>query len=488
MNRELLHLYTDLSSTVKTQTLQHFKRSPRVLHYLQLLEEGIENTPKLVAQIYATEVHKTSITALTNRFYKLRSRVHVWLLQQMQYNETTQVPEQQQLTFFRLLVNKNEHIYVLPRLQALLAQCWTLQMFELLPEVIELTLRAGYAANTFTLEQRMELAEQMKEAQQLLHLLQQIKQTFYHLWLDVEGYASKVAMLRRLIKPYKETYPRLELLYHYIAFCMGVHREDLVHRTSGAMVRHLNAFNKLRKQHPDLPIRLIEPFYQQESLAFFYSKEAVFWYSKDKLRKCVLALKKRRTLLDQTPAFVSVTSAPDLHNSICFCIYAKEYATALQYIEELATYQDINRGDPSEFPCAIYEMIIYSANYAQQRHPQPERLLEQVRTFLEEKAPSPSFWIRITLIEFALLYGADQLALEASQHPDYNTQVQYKNSLPKYIYDLAQVVYQRDLPALHQLMLSLEKALAQQTDIKALFHYKTTLQTARHCARRLDRL
>lgn len=484
MNEEISHLYAGISSRVKAQTIQHFKQSPRILDYLQLLEKGIQTTPKLVAQIYAEELPTTTIGALTNRFYKLRSRVHVWLLTQMQYNQYTQTAEQQKLTFFRLLVTKNEHLYVLPRLKALLDRCWNLNLFELLPEVIELTIRAGFNCEELSKEEHADLAEQLQEANQLLYILHQIKQTFHHLYLNIENYQTQLNTIRRLIKPYKG-YPRLELLYRYVAFSMGVHRKDLVDRTSGAMIRHLNAFYKLKEQHHEIPIRTIEPFHEEKSSVFFYDKEAVFWYQKKQLKKCVHALKKRQTIIQLSPNLIHNRSASNLHNAIYFCTYAKNYQLALDYVREFETYQDNNPSDRIEAPYFVYEMIIYVANYSNQKHPNPFHLIKHVRHFLYYEAAPSSAWIILTLVEFALLYERSDIAVDGLDHPYYTQQVETYAPLPMYTTELIQAVDQQNVVALNALIQVLKDALAASPESKIQYHYETTLEVAEVCAQRL---
>lgn len=304
--------------------------------------------------------------------------------------------------------------------------------------------------------------------------------------MNIEDYNSKMNTVRRLIKNHK-SYPRMELLYRYIAFCIGVHRKDLVDRTSGALMRHLNAFHNLRKQYPEIPIRTIEPFHQEKTIVFFYEKEAVFWFHKKQLKKCLLALKKRQAIIQQSPNLIHHVSAQTLHNTIYFCTYAKDYDTALAYVRELECYQDNNPSKALEVSHAVYEMMIYISDYPHRKHSNPLQLIEEVRYFLDEKAPSKSAWISMTLVEFALLYEQYEVAVSYLEHPYYIQHLKHYSSHPMYTTELVKAVIEDDQMELLEIIDALKKELDAYPEGKMHFHYELTLVIARYCLQRIHK-
>ena len=482
MNEEILHLYQGLTAQARASTLHHFRQSPRVLRYLQLLEEGITATPRLVAQIYDDVAEQVRHTTLINRFYKLRSRARVWLLRQMQYHEATQTEEEQELIFLRMLVIKGEHWYALPKLQALVERCWTYNIFELLPELLHLVIRAGYACDGLPKETIKDLSQQLQEANRLLYLLNQLKQTFKHLALHIEEYPSKIAAVRRQIKDLK-AYPRFELFYRYIAFCMGVHRQDLVDRTSGAMMRHLNAFKQLQEIHPNVPIDL-EPQNDIHTVCYFCRKEAIFWYYKGKTKRCMEALKKRQQILRDNPNFIANISVNNLHNMIYFCMNAKEYQLALVYIKEYEVYLDRNQAEYLEAPHFAYEMLVYINAFPQLSHPNPEVALQKMEAFIQQATES-SAWLTLTLSEFALLYGDLDRAAYGIQHPYFEQHA--KRYAPHTIYtdQLVALVEAQDVAGLEALIGAIQQELDDKVSPTIQFHYETTLRIAKHCRQQL---
>lgn len=486
MNEELVRLYRGLSTEAEAATQHHFKQSPRALAYLKLLEEGITATPRLVAYVYHDATEEVSHQTLVNRFYKLRSRVRVWLLQQMQHNQLIQLPEEQELTFLRLLVSKNEHLYALSRLQELAKRCWELNYFELLPDILELTFHTAYDCRALSEEERQTICVELQKAQQLLGVLHQLKHSFYYLVHNIEDYPNVINAMRRQIKSLKD-YPRFALLYHYTAFSMGVHRPDLVERTSGAMVRHLNAYKRLRGEHPEVPIRELSPHYLTKSTAFFYSKESIFWYYKDKPDACIEALEQRRKVLEQNPDYLPNVSLSSLHNMIFFCLNAKAYDTANSYIQELANYQEDNITELTDNPHFVYEMLVYIDTFPKRQHPEPLALLEQVEAFLKE-APPEAAWTCVTLAEFALLYNKLEFAHRILDHPYFRQHLEEYASTPLYIDELIDMVTRADLEAVRQLITTIETTPTTSLSSHVEFHYRSLLHIAEQCALQLASL
>lgn len=478
MNQEIKHLYEGLDQLHRKNIRTFFQQSPKMLLYIDLLEQEQQlNTNKAVNFIYEEELKDTPRNILINRFYKLRKKIRLWLLKKMKNSPICLTIEEQELAFLRLMVIKNEHVYALEHLKILEEKCWENNIFELLPEVIQLIFRSMHASQVPNKDEQEQYLSKLQEAIELKHHLQNLNYYINYLYANIQDYSNVVETIRRKLKKLKQ-YPRFTMLYHFIAFSSGVFREDLVQTTSNAMTRHLNQFNQYKATYPNMPVSDFEPFHREKMDIHFCMKEAVFWYYKQKPKKSYAAIKKRKQMLQDYPNIHLRTSSAELHNLIYFCLNAEAYDDALEYIAQLKDYQTSNVVKNLDSPYFIYEMFVYVNSFPLNQYPSPLELIAQVSQFLVT-AEQDSAWIYGTLAEFCILYGQFDQAQKALEQPD--LKALYQNYGVDIQTDkLLIAVQNKNLTALRELSnllhaLSKESALA-----KYKFHYKTLRKIAQY--------
>ncbi|BDS14328.1 hypothetical protein [Aureispira anguillae] len=483
MNHEIKHLYEGLEPLRRKNIRMFFQQAPKMLLYIDLLEQGGNaNTNKAVNYIYSEELTTTSRNILINRFYKLRTKIRLWLLTQLKNSPICLTPEEQELAFLRLMVIKNEHVYAVEQLKALEQRCWENNLFELLPELLQLMLRAMHACEVSDKEERQNYLTKLEEAIELEHLLQKMKYYINYLYANIQDYNLIIDRIRRQTKNLKH-YPRFVMLYHFIAFSAGVFREDLVKKTSNAITRHLNQFNQLKKTYPLMPILDFEPFHREKIDIHFCMKEATFWYYKNNPKKSYHSIKRRQQLLQDYPDLYTRSSEAELHNLIYFCLNAEEYTTALVYIDELKAYQAANFYDRLDNPYFSYELIVYVNLFPTKQHPNPAEIIDQISHFLTT-AQQDSAWVYGTLAEFCILYGYLDKAREALAHPylkalykGYNMAIQME--------DLLVAIEEKNILALKSLTEQLTALYKNATVAKYKFHYKGLLKIAQYFLKKL---
>lgn len=481
MNEEILRLYKGMTTNLRKSVYSHFEQSPRVLLYLQLLEKNTTSTPKIVTHVYHDAIKSVDRRTLINRFYKLRSRVRVWLLRQVQHNNLVQTQEEQELAFLKLLVMKNEHRYAFYKLKELAEHCWTHNLFELLPEVVFSILKAGQHCGALNKEEQKALHQEWEQVNHLHGILLQFKEALTYLVLHIEEYSKRVNALRRLVKKLK-AYPRFALMYHSIAFSMGVYREDLVERTSGAMVRHLNAFSKLQKEHPNIPIMALEPHHQERSTTLFCVREAIFWYYKNQPQRSMTALRKRQLVLKQSPDFFPDISSVLLSNLIYICIFSKDYNTAMDYIRELYRYQDANERAASETPALFQQMLVHILDPICAPCPNPQEVMDELEVLLED-AEGPSARACIILINLAVLHRDLERAERWLEHPYFHAYEAYceMHQMPMYARKIVALVRAGNEADIEQFIAFVQQILEGVSSSRTQFNYETTIHVLSRC-------
>jgi len=379
------------------------------------------------------------------------------------------IKEEQELAFLRLMIIKNEHVYALAQLQLLEKKCWEKNLFELLPEIIQLILRAIFACKGLDQEEKNTYLKKLELANDLLSTLQKLNYYLYYVLANIEEYQNVIEIVRRKIKKLK-SYPRFTMFYHFLAFGSGVYLEDLVKKTSNAMSRHLNQLNKLKEEYPNMPITDLEPYHREKMEINFAMKEAMFWHYKKNPKKSYQAISRRKAILKTSPELYPKLSEAELHNLIYFCINAEQYDDALGYVGALEAFQAANPSDQIDSPYFIYQMVIYTALFPGTKNAEPYELVVKIKEFLEG-SDVESAWIYESLSEYCIIYGFYEDAQVLLNHPQTILFLE-KYRLKNYTQNLLDCVVNKKIKDLVILANLLDKLYKESDSSKYVFHYK----------------
>ncbi|MCH2044666.1 MAG: hypothetical protein MK212_11160 [Saprospiraceae bacterium] len=378
MNKDLSHLYEDLDPIRKKHLTEVFAKAPKMIRLIELLESNKNiSTVKAVNTIYQEDLKQHSFQKLTNRFYKLRQELKEWLLTQLKDTPVCFTPEEQMLGYLRLLLSKNEFRYAMEKIIKLEEQCWKLNLFELLPAVLELRIRALQSIEYTNRELQEIYAEKYKLACQLFQVHKEIKMHYNSLVYinEKEKFEQIVQSIRRLIKPYGQEYPRLKKLYHVMMLSKGVF---LPNPKFNILVRHLNAYKKLSKEHPLVPIFSYESNYKVRMDLDFMRTEAIFWIMKNEFKKAAKILDATAELKEQHPEIYHFYDERGLHNTFIIYLSAGDFEKCYYWLNELKTYVENNPSKQIIYPAQLNELEYYGFAFPKIKHPNPQDLLDAV--------------------------------------------------------------------------------------------------------------
>ena len=358
MNEELYYLYKDLPPLQRQHIHEIFQKSQKMQLLINILEEKGKalTTVQAVNYIYKEELEQTNFKVLTNRFYKLRKELKDWLLQQLKYSPVCFTQEEQELLYLRQLVITNEYTAAYEKLVELEKHCWKLNLFELLPEIIELKIRA--LQYTFTLDKALQekTLKDYQLANELLLLLNQMKAIgFQKAYGTTPEQDPELQKLQKIIRPYR-AYPRFKMTYHNICFSKGFSE---INANRQLLSRHLNSYKKLKAAHSNIPCAFYERHYQNKDFLYFSIKEASY-YTNMNAHKKALALLKKVIKAEQESSMYLRKNLGYLLNNFLIALCAQDYDFTLIQIEEYKAFGEANSGVLNNYPLPCVWLDFYS--------------------------------------------------------------------------------------------------------------------------------
>lgn len=426
MNKEIKYLYQELSNSDKEQLSKDFEQSPKMLLYIQALEDSnLITTQKAIKIIYEVDQNIVEDNILINRFYKLRSTLRLHLLKQLKNKLKSSTDEETEVRFLKLLLLKNEHAYVLGKARKLEKICWRDNLFELLPDVMSMIISALHFHKSRDTKEIAVYVEKLDTANELLYTLRNFENYINSFRLNIidgynyvelgELYNSVITKMRRKAKMLKK-YPRFILIYHYVSFSVGGQLQNIVHKTSNVLTRHLNQLDKLLDKNPNMPILRYVPnhrFYDMNSLLI---NKAIYWFNKEDATKSYQNILELEQLKEDNAHEYIIQTGTDFHNILLCCWAAKKFDAILKYSEQLKDFQLSNSSIKHETPYYAYQLLAYIGLYPRQKCPNPTKMIQITKNFLIN-ADENSTWIYGLLGTFAMLYGFYKESRLFLEHP-----------------------------------------------------------------------
>lgn len=477
MNREIKHLYQELTTLDKAQLQADFKKSPKMLSYIQALEEaGYVSTQKAIQVIYADELQDIENTILVNRFYKLRRSLHIYLLQLLKNVLKSSTDEETELKFLQLLLLKNEHAYVLERAKKLEQKCWEDNLFELLPDLMHLIVSVLHFHQSYNIEEIATYIKKQETANDLLHTLHQFKNYVNTFRLKIISdnyddcsahYTFVINKMRRKATTLKK-YKRFSLIYHHLGFIIGSQIQTIVYKTGNVLTRHLNQLEKILTQHPNMPITSYIPNHRIHTLDALLLNQAVYWYQKGNTKKSYQCILKGERLRAENSTVHIIRSGSDFHNILLCCWRAKQYEAILKYAKEIKEFQLSNASVQKETPYFIYELLAYTGLFPKIKHADPLQLIKLTDQFLKD-SDEHSAWIYEAVGTFAMVYGYYEQSRRYLNHPPL---MKMHQSIPDNILtiELLDLLESNNQSDLHQFVHRVRKTKEQSKSRKLISH------------------
>lgn len=478
MNKEIKHLYQELTVKDKTQLQVGFKKSPKMLRYIQALEEvGYLSTQKAIQIIYNNELKTIEDTTLINRFYKLRRTLHIHLLKLLKNTLKSATTEETELKFLQLLLLKNEHAYALEKAKKLEQRCWEDNLLELLPELINLIISALHYHHSSNMQEISLYIEKLELANDLLHTLNKFKNyvnTFRLKVINSESYDDFIAhytfimnKMRRKATTLKK-YKRFSLIYHHVGFTIGSQMQVIVYKTGNVLTRHLNQLEKILVTHPNMPATSYTADHRLHFMDSLLINQALYWYQKGNTKKSYDCILKGEQLREENSNLYIIRSDSEFHNILVCCWGAKEYEAVLKYAKKLKEFQESNASIKKETPYYIYELMAYTGLFPKKKHPNPLQLIQLINQFLKDSDEN-STWVYEVVGTFCMVYGYFEQSRTYLEHPPLmKTYKSNPNSI--LTIELLDLLESKNKEALHQFILRIRNTKKQTQSRKLISH------------------
>lgn len=482
MNEELFLLFSEMNPASHTALDHAFTRSPKMLQLINFLRsiETTFKTPKAINTVYKEELSVVEYPKLINRYYKLRQQLIEWLYHYLKKTENYSSKEEQNLNFIRYLVNKNQFKDALEKALKLEKHCRKLNLFELLPGVLNMIIYSRqclfYGGDLVLIETEKRLLEAI-EWHQVLQKMHYYHQQSYRI-ASIEHYQEILKAVRKLIAPYKEL-PRFALLYHYIAFSKGCMVLGNAQKSTNALMRHLNKIEAILKEHPKMPMVFTTAYYDKLNPYNLLLLKAVFYFYRGQFNESAKALRERDKIEMANPNLPYPTSESEIRNTISILIASKQFSLALKKWNQLVAFYEKHEQEERMGFALVEKVNIYFFKYPSVERKELLKLLEDLSN-LEAKAVSPVS-INISIFWLKLLLGKELLMKELKSEKTMFDAYQLNIDL---VYDLSQAIVLKDSSLFRNLKIKLDSLSKGKVNaIQALYYQQFIIIINAHLKR-----
>jgi hypothetical protein len=476
MNEELFLLFCELNSANRIALDEAFCKSPKMLQLINFLKtvETTFKTPKAIHLVYSEELNTVEYPKLINRFYKLRQQLIEWLYHYLKKTENYSSKEEQSLNFIRYLVNKNQFKNALEKAIKLEKHCRKLNLFELLPGVLNMIIYTRQClflgGDKVLIEVEKDLLEAI-EWHQVLQKLHYYHQRSYRV-VNEEDYQEVLKAVRKLIAPYKHL-PRFALLYHYIAFSKGCMVLVNIQKSTNALMRHLNKLEAILKENPQIPMVFATNNYTKIDPYNLLLLKAVFYFYRGQFNQSAKALQERDRIETANPDLPYPISESQIRNTITILIVSKQYRLALKKQEQLVAFYKKHEQEERLDLALLEKANIYFFQYPKVHKKDLISLCEELKT---AKNPAFASFMNIASIWMQLLLGKvitkEELEEGKVMFESYQIEVEL-------VQELNEAIFQKDSLSLQKIIKKLSDLLEQKNNSIQSIYYQQFLVLAK---------
>jgi hypothetical protein len=366
---DLKEWYVQLSEKEKGILDQKFDNSPVVTKLIQFLNKNQSNSISnrdIIKYIYVDEYTYENLQKLSNRFAKLKKKVTDSISETIE-PASLLMHEEQQFFYARQLVNQQKYKTARNALITLEKHCYALNIFEILPGVIEQRITLEQRTDPLNSKLHQELNARYSEALELQYQIRKV-------WLLItETYHVGVhaTLVKKHLKAVKQisdefaSFPRFKIAYHYGCILRGMDGRYV--KKLNALSRHFNAFEKLQKQHPKIPVLHYKP--NHDSTIRLYSipqLKAYYHYSQLDFEMAYQTINQVQIQLENdSSGSIYVVSEGLIMNQITFCIGAERYREALEHVDQLVDFQRKQKKPENKIFTFLFRSAVYVHAYPQ---------------------------------------------------------------------------------------------------------------------------
>ncbi len=259
INAALLRKVKELSPDAKSVFKTTYKKAPLVLNFFNFLELHKQDkfaTRDAVTHLYGIKANHENYTLYENRFFKLRKKV----LDSFNTTPTEMhpvfTPQEIELHEIKTLTVEGKYAEAYPLLIKLEARLWKENIFELLPDVLDLLIHNHQvqrkSADNKPIYQRLLLASEiLSDLNQAKLLARQIYDVNFTQGIKA---ASSLFLKLQRVSINRKSYPRFKLIYNLISATCKLGGGGLDFKPDFKITnRFITVINQLHTLHPNMP-------------------------------------------------------------------------------------------------------------------------------------------------------------------------------------------------------------------------------------------
>lgn len=474
MNEELYLIFHELNPASSVAIGHSFKEAPKMILLIEFLKSANTNfkSTKAINYIYQSEIKTVPYSKLVNRFYKLRQQLMEWLYLYLKKTDDNSTKEEQTLSFVRYLYRNNQYKDAFERALVLEKHCLSLNLFELLPEILNIIVETRMYLFEETAGDAFNDGERLLECINLEQAWRKMQYYYNQSYYDVllEDYQKMLANLRKVVAPYKH-FPRFEIMYHFIAFGRGCTVLGYLLKSNNVLMRHLNKLNQLMQRYPDIPLAFLEAQHKKRTLHRLLMLKNIFYFYRNQPTKLRQTLHERAILEKNNPSIKFQESESTWRTLQFFYIVVGQFAKAQICIQKL---QDFHKNQEQEDRTDI--ILSDSARLAFFQFPDKKALsmsqilLEQ----LNKKKTDPRFEATIAVARILLHLQTATVIVEKT----IKTATPILNKFgvnPGLLMRLSTAIFESNAPALKDIMNQMNVILEDKINLLKIVYYKQLL-------------
>jgi hypothetical protein len=323
-----------------------FSNSPLVLSFLEfLLRQKREkfNTAEAVFSLYKVKQTAGEYGVFENRFFKLRKKLYDYFNATPPEVHPVFTPQEIQLHEIKTLSVEGKYQEILPLLQDLEARLWRENVFELLPEVLEIYIHTNQVLKLF--KDNDALFEKMDLVQVLIGDIieaKKIARKIYEANL-IGGLKATLPYLQKLqrLSINRNEYPRFKLIYNVVSAIHKLGGGGLEYRHDPKITnRFIAVINKIHEQHPTMPDYKFSAGYIENQSYLFKNLAIMNHFNGLEFREAAVRMTALYNLVMEPNSTMKRMRGPVFFSSTCMIQNAgRQHAEALQTAKDYLHFQ-----------------------------------------------------------------------------------------------------------------------------------------------------
>lgn len=335
-----------LSATGITTIKKDFSNSPLVLSFLAFLQNQKRekfSTTEAVLYLYRVKPGAENYTVFENRFFKLRKKFYDYFTASPPEVHPVFTPQEIQLHEIKTLSVEGRYQEVLPLLHDLEKRLWNENVFELLPEVLDIHIHTNQVLKLFNdndvLFEKLDLTESL-----VADIIQakKISRKIYEANL-IGGVKATLPYLQKMqrLSINRNEYPRFKLIYNVLSAIHKLGGGGLDHRHDPKITnRFISVIKKIHEQYPTMPDYKFSAGYTENQSYLFKNLEVMNHFNGLQFPEAARLMTPLYNLVMEPNSKMRRMRGPVFFSSTCMIQNAGgQHAEALQTAKDYLHYQ-----------------------------------------------------------------------------------------------------------------------------------------------------